>query len=117
MEQLTAIQIKKLTRLYEFAEEMQKPLVMTEVGFPANHNALSKPYAWPEHSNDRDDKLQASAYSALYESFKAAGFPHGIFIWKYATTLDSYERFDNERGFNPFKKPAEKVIKKILQGI
>jgi len=34
----------------------------------------------------------------------------GIFVWKYFTDMNSYERRNNEKGFTPYGKEAEKVI-------
>ena len=110
---------KKLRHYWQYhlehAKRVKKEIILTEVGYPAHSLALAYPHTWPEKMSDRDDKKQADGFRALAETLNGSENPAGLYIWKYATTIDSYEKKDNENGFNPYRKPAEQNIGEIFR--
>ncbi len=122
---------KKLREHFAHAGGLGRPLWLTEIGFPSHDRAIRTPHAWPDPAYAIDSELQSQAYEALRLALagdipepqvsdkKAAGdrkpmYPEGMWIWKYTTSLDGYERRNYARGFNMQAKPAERVIRRIF---
>ncbi len=104
----------KLREHYAHARSLNRPVLLTELGFPSHDHAVRMPHAWPNPEYAADQELQAFAYRAMREAFTRAGAPAGVWIWKYATTLDSYEGRAYKRGFLMKDKMAEAVIKEMF---
>ena len=83
-----------------------KPILFTEVGFPALATAAARP--WEENSSALNPKLQARCYSVWLERFACQSGVEGMFWWKWP----SHGRgspFDPSH--SPLGKPALGVLK------
>lgn len=103
---------ERLDEWSSVAARVDKPLVLTEVGYRSANSAARYPFAWPEKSHETfskpDPALQRMAYRALF--FELADTPRleGVFIWKYFTNRHTDE--EGADGFSPRGKPAESVL-------
>ncbi len=120
---------RKLDEHFAQARRLRRPLWLTEIGFPSHELAVRTPHAWPDPKLAVATELQAQGYRALLMAMRmnaandadttgaanAPGYPQGMWIWKYATALDSYEGRNYKRGFHVRRKPAEAVVREIFQ--
>lgn len=96
------------------ADDVARPLVITEVGYRSADLAVRHPNAWPEkHTADLDHELQATAYRVLFDAIAETPSVRGIFLWKYFTDRTTDE--EGPTGFSPRGKPAEDVIRRAFQ--
>lgn len=96
-------QIKALSNKYG------KQVIFTEIGFKSVQGTAIKPWEWKQDGKT-SEREQALAFEATSIAFKDKPYLAGIFVWKYFTDINSYERANNEKGFTPYGKEAEKVI-------
>ena len=98
-------------------ERLDRPVLITEVGYKSAPTAVSKPFEWPEHLPEsariKNEQLQAHAYDALLSEIPQHQHIHGLFLWKYFTNPVTDE--EGVWGFCPRGKLAEDVIKKAFQ--
>ncbi|MEM9023842.1 MAG: hypothetical protein AAGB22_08865, partial [Bacteroidota bacterium] len=89
------------------AEQHNKPVLFTEIGFRSVNHSWLKPWeeAWGQPVNL---DAQHKAYQAMIESLQDETWMAGIFWWKWPANLD-YGRH-NQRSFTPKEKPAEKLV-------
>ncbi len=83
-----------------------KPVLFTEVGFPALATAASRP--WEENSSALDVDLQARSYEVWLERFAREPYVSGMFWWKWpshgrASPFDTSHR--------PLAKPALQILR------
>jgi hypothetical protein len=65
--------------LARLAERAGRPLLLTEVGFPARRAAWREPHA---EAGDLDERDQLRAYRALFAALGRRPWLAGVFIWK-----------------------------------
>jgi hypothetical protein len=96
-----------LERLSKLAEKTKKPIVFTELGYPAHRGALAEPW---KADGDRpiDEGLQARAFEGTFRALSRAPFVRGVFVWKWFSggADNPHER----EPYDPSGKAAEKVI-------
>lgn len=119
---LVNFQKKKLAMHAAHASRVGKPLVITEFGYPSHALAISQTSAAPDSIRQRDDMAQKTGFEAF--SAAIADLPadtravfRGIIVWKYVTTLDSYERRAWEKDFILQEKPAEALIAPLFRKV
>jgi len=104
---------KHLTWWSEQAERVDKPILLTEVGYKSTPTTLIEPFGWPENLPEKervpDQEIQARAYAALFRAIPRHPRVKGVFIWKYFTDKDTDE--EGPYGFSPRGKKAEEVLK------
>ena len=105
----------KLLEHIRHAQKFDLPIMLTEVGFPSHQYAIEKPALWRSDSLNKDNLMQRKAYEILRKSMEKISYPYGIWIWKYVTTLNSYESKSHATGFILENKPAEKEILKMFK--
>jgi len=93
----------------ELAERYKKKIIFTEVGFKSVEGTAIKPWEWKQDGKTSQGE-QALAFQATSIAFRDKPYLAGLFVWKYFTDNNSYERGNNEKGFTPYGKEAEKVI-------
>jgi hypothetical protein len=91
------------------SEKYSKQVIFTEIGFKSVEGSAINPWEW-EQAGKSSQEEQALAFEATSIAFKNKPYLAGIFVWKYFTDMNSYERGNNEKGFTPYGKEAEKVI-------
>ena len=97
------------------AQDFNLPIMFTEVGFPSHQKAIRNPALWRSNSLKQDNARQKKGYEILRKSMEKVSYPYGIWIWKFVTTLDSYESNAYPTGFNVERKPAEEEILKMFK--
>lgn len=114
-DRLTAFYAEKLREHYAHARKVDRPIILTEIGFPSHDLAIRKPYSWSGEKSKPAPELQSLAYRAFGRALDRVGPPAGMYVWKYVTQLDSYERENQVLGFIMEKKPAENEIARIYR--
>ncbi len=95
--------------LRELSAKYDKPVLFTEIGYKSVEGSTIKPWEW-NGEGKTSQKEQANALRATHKSFTGSQYLAGIFIWKYFTDMQSYEKPNVEKGFTPYKKLGEKVL-------
>ncbi|GJM16039.1 MAG: hypothetical protein DHS20C13_13660 [Thermodesulfobacteriota bacterium] len=109
LEELTKGWEKYEPQIKSLADKYGKQIIFTEIGFKSVEGTAIKPWEW-EQKGKTSQEEQALAFEATSIAFKDKPYLAGIFIWKYFTDMNSYEKGNNEKGFTPYGKEAEKVI-------
>jgi hypothetical protein len=109
LEELTEGWGKYEPEMKKLSDKYNKQIIFTEVGFKSVEGSAIKPWEWKQDGNT-SEKEQALAFEATSIAFRDKPYLAGIFVWKYFTDMNSYERGNKEKGFTPYGKEAEKVI-------
>lgn len=92
-------------RLRSFQKRINKPLIVTEIGYPTLDAANA--YPWDEtRSVDIDLEEQRRCYEAFTRAFEKETAIFGLYWWIWFGPGGP-----TDRGFSPKGKPAERVIK------
>ena len=103
-----AVQISDVqVRIQAVAKRFNKPILFTEVGFPALKTAASRP--WEENSSGLDTALQEQCYEAWFQHFSQDPNVAGMYWWKWPTHGRGGP-FDTSH--RPVGKPAVDVLRK-----
>lgn len=106
--QLAAGARKAVEELARRAREAGRPLLLTEVGFPARRGAWIQPH---EEGGELSEADQAAAYRALLATLERPPWLAGAFVWK-AFSAD----LDGARGDRPdfrfLGRPAEAEVRR-----
>jgi hypothetical protein len=90
-----------------------KPITFVEVGYPATEVAATRPwdYDWPNRTLDLD--LQARAFEAFRRVWGHDATLRRFAIWG-GQPLAMDARGTGQKGFDPFGKPAESVVRQLF---
>ena len=88
-------------------ERFNKPVLLTEVGFPSIEHPWIQPHASNNDAPANGDH-QALGYEVLLEAFYDQSWFAGMYWWKWPSTPD--RGGDDHKGFTPNGKPATSVI-------
>ena len=91
------------------SKRYNKPVIFTEVGFVSRDGATNDPGTGYQLNTPINTKLQADAYSALFEYFANSSTVKGMFLWDWSS--DPNAGGNNDGGYTPQNKPAEAVMK------
>ena len=105
----------KLLSHLRHASKYNLEIMLTELGFPSHTLAISQPYLWRGADIQPDDDTQLQAYTTLRRAMERISYPYGLWIWKYVTTLDSYEALKYPTGFILQNKKAENEVSKMFK--
>ena len=97
-------------RLAELARRTEKPVILTEVGFPARREAWLRPH---EEGGELSTEDQARAYRALLGSFQGRSWLRGAFVWKVMSDNGSY--VNPWADFDFLDRPAEREVAEFFQ--
>jgi len=87
------------------------PLELGEIGYTSQPYAAVFPFSWkPNRSQNLSLTEQFNAYLALEEFLRARNDIAGVGI--FAST--QYDRVPGDIGYSPFGKPAEQVVKRLM---
>lgn len=107
-DQLSRAWEKPRFELARWKSSVQKPLIITEIGYPSRSSAARFP--WDETRDaPLDLPLQADLYQAFCDSFVAAGLLDGFYFWNWFGFGGSE---DGE--YTPRGKPAADVLQTCL---
>ena len=98
--------VEARSRLQAISTRFDKPILFTEVGFPALKTAASKP--WEENSSGLDAALQKQCYELWFQQFSRAPNVAGMYWWKWPTHGRGGP-FDTSH--RPLGKPALEVLR------
>lgn len=93
-------------RLRAVSAKFDKPILFTEVGFPALRTAASKP--WEENASGLDAALQKQCYELWFRQFSREDYAAGMYWWKWPTHGRGGP-FDASH--SPVGKPAVEVLR------
>ena len=96
-------------RIALLSNKFQKKVIFTEIGFKSVEGSAINPWEWKSNAKVSFSE-QAKAFESTFKVFKYKDYLAGMFIWKYFTDMDSYEKSNVEKGFTPYKKKSETVI-------
>ena len=96
-------------RLEELSEKFEKKIILTEIGYKSAKGTAVRPWEWKTEAEVSQHE-QAQAFEALFRTFSKQDYIEGIYIWKYFTDNNSYEKGNIKKGFTPYGKIAEGVI-------
>lgn len=94
-----------MRRISQLQSDFHRPVLFTEVGFPALATAASRP--WEENSSALDAALQSRCYEIWLDRFAQAPDVTGMFWWKWPSHGRS-SPFDPSH--RPLAKPALHVL-------
>nr|WP_299344075.1 glycoside hydrolase [Allomuricauda sp.] len=98
------------TRLVEFSQKNERPVLFTEFGYRSMDFTAKKPWLVDRNEMDVNLEAQADATRAVFEEFWEEDWFAGGFVWKWFIHHgDSGGAEDNR--FTPQNKPAEVVIR------
>jgi len=95
--------------LHSFQQEVGKPLVFLEVGWCSQQNAADEPW---DYTKDIpvDLELQRKLYEGFFRSWHGTAWFGGFMIWEWPPGPGG----NDDRGYTPEAKPAEKVLREWL---
>lgn len=98
-------------RLRRLSEELERNIVISELGFRSVERAAYKPWEWAEHSERvADMEAQRQAYAATAKALYNEPWLGGVFWWKVFTAPT--EQPNHDVTFSPQNKPAfEQMIR------
>ncbi len=86
----------------------KRPILFTEYGYRNVDYTGAEP--WKENEGNQNDKAQANAYEALYESLAGKSWFAGGYVWKWYVENSRHRKRDID--YTPQERPALKVIEK-----
>jgi len=96
-------------RLRQFQKRLQKPLIITEIGYPSLDGANI--YPWDETRRvPVDVQEQADCYRAFMRAFAQESFLSGVYFWIWFGAGGV-----KDGGFSPKNKPATPLIRAFYQ--
>jgi len=95
-----------LTDLENLSRQLNKPVIISEIGYPSFDGTNIRPLDWKNTKNAPTDlQEQADCYQAAFEMLWGKPWLKGIFWWQWTATWVSLD--------SPQGKPAEEVLKKF----
>lgn len=93
-------------KLESTSESWQRPVLLTEVGFPSQTGATVKPYEVTDQPADQS--IQALAYKATFKALSGSSWLRGISWWSWRADPSPEE--DHETDYSPEGKQAQKAL-------
>jgi hypothetical protein len=87
----------------------KKPVLLTEAGFRSSDGACREPWQW-QSCPAVDLQEQANGYQATFEALWTQPWLAGIFWWDWEADITVGGPHD--RGYTPWGKPAEAIVKR-----
>jgi hypothetical protein len=113
LEQLKLGWTPALILMERLAEQWNKPVILTEVGYMSVDGTNRVPGYWAlEGAIDGDE--QALAYQSVFEAFSGKPWWGGVYFWSYSTNPN--QGGADDRGYSPHGKPAEDVLRRYFAG-
>ncbi|HQE91566.1 MAG TPA: hypothetical protein PLH19_01525 [Anaerolineae bacterium] len=99
--------------LEKLADEWDKPIIFTEIGYRSIDGAGMAPWAY-EGNPALDLQEQADLYQAFFETVYQEPWFAGVFMWSWDT--NPMQGGPCDRGYSPLDKPAEIVLREFYGG-
>lgn len=102
---------RQLDALGTLSRQVDRPVLLTEVGYKSIEDTELRPHQWPERHGAPvpSEAAQARAYRRLFAAVAARPTIRGLYLWKWFTDPDTRE--EGEDGFSPRAKRAEAVMR------
>lgn len=101
-------------------QNIQQPVLFTEIGICSYKGAAMEPWAYPE-TVEADEQEQANYYQAFFEAFQDCSWLSGLFWWWWDNPSTGDFSMSREEGHNrhaisytPQGKAAEEVIRRYF---
>jgi hypothetical protein len=104
-DELARAWIEERTKLVAFAEKLDRPLVLTEVGWPSRDGGAVRPWDYTTRAAV-DVEEQRRCYAAFVRAWADEDALAGVFFW-----IWSGEGGAKDGGYTPRGKPAEKELR------
>lgn len=101
-----------LDALGALSTRVDRPVLLTEVGYKSVRGTALRPHEWPEHMQhtpEPSEAEQALCYRLLLNAVAERPFIRGVYWWKWFSDPDAQEEGPN--GFSPRGKLAEAVLR------
>lgn len=108
--ELSAGARKTVEELARRAREAGRPLLLTEVGFPARRGAWIQPH---EEGGELSEADQAAAYRALLAALERPPWLAGAFVWK-AFSVETESVRGDRPDFRFLGRPAETEVRRYF---
>jgi hypothetical protein len=96
-----------LYQIDHFQNNIEKDIVVTEVGFRSVKGSAVSPYDW-QYEGIMDEKSQADAYRTILSVLRRKSWLAGIFFWHWDPILKQ-----DSVGYTPYNKQAEDVLREF----
>jgi len=95
-----------IARMRAVSEHTGKPVVLTEVGYPARATAAHRPW---DHSGPATPhvRIQAQLFEVFFERFRSVAEVHAVFVWNWFG-----HGGHADAGYSPRGRPAAQVLKR-----
>lgn len=88
---------KHKKNIIKVAQEFNKKVVFTEIGYKNTADSAKEPWTWPQHMDNNNvvasNEMQVKLYEAMFESLYHEEWVDGFFIWKWFHTTHRYTDF------------------------
>lgn len=102
---------KELNRIEKVVKKYNKPFFFAEAGCMSTKGSSEVPNDWSLEGNI-DLNEQAEWYKTMFESSIKREWVSGFAMWDWAGSQYLLSRAKNDKGYEVYGKPAEKIIKK-----
>ncbi|MCB0841406.1 MAG: hypothetical protein KDD99_32275, partial [Bacteroidetes bacterium] len=103
---------KALEKVREKASEINRPVVLTEIGFRSIAHPWIQPHAEAE-DRIKVERDQAMCYEVILDGLRGESWCKGTFWWKWPSQMEY--AYQNPTSFTPCGKEAAEVLKKYYQ--
>ena len=103
---------KALEKVREKASEINRPVVLTEIGFRSIAHPWIQPHAEAE-DRIKVERDQAICYEVILDGLRGESWCKGTFWWKWPSQMEY--AYQNPTSFTPCGKEAAEVLKKYYQ--
>jgi hypothetical protein len=111
VEELAAAWDPILSKLEDVSRRFDRPLILTELGYPATAGAAAEP--WRERGAPADPWIQARCYEAALRALEGRSRIEGAFWWLWEGTAQPPFR---DPSFSIQGKPAAFVVARWFKG-
>jgi hypothetical protein len=92
-----------------WSRKLDRPVILTEVGFPSRVGGLSNPWDHTARATP-DMETQLIGYQTFLKTWSAPPFPYGIFFYEWTEKSGPLDD-----GYTPKGKPAEALLRNWLR--
>lgn len=100
-------------KILEWAREVKKPLIFTEVGWCSQEGAATAPWNYYQNmsANPEGHEEQRRLYEAFLKAWDTTPELKGVFWWEWTTSPGGPDDFN----YTPRNKPAEQVLRRWFE--
>lgn len=103
---------KQLTRIQKVVEKYNKPFFFIEAGCPSRVGSSLIPNDWGLDGGPSIEE-QAEYYEVMFQKTKDVKWVKGFGLWDWKSSLYDEDKAKDDKGYEVYGKPAEKIIKEF----